>query len=205
MRLSYLTTFALSTLLANANIAEIVEGMPYVEVEADGETYKIERVQKEDSYLTNTFALTSRPSPPFFIEPFTVSDGVETFGELEVLDFISKKKGLFIDARLANWYAKSAIPSAVNIPFKLFLSETPEREKVLKDLGGEYTKNGEWDFTNAKTILLYCNGAWCGQSPTAINALIELGYPKSKMKYYRGGMQSWQLLGLTTIVPKEIK
>lgn len=205
MRSSYLAALALSTLMANANIVEIIEGMPYVNVKVDGKTHKIQRVQKEDSYLTNTFALTSRPSPPFFIEPFTVSEGVETFGELEVLDFISKKKGLFIDARLANWFAKSAIPSAVNIPFKLFLSETPEREKVLKDLGGEYTKNGEWDFTHAKTILLYCNGAWCGQSPTAINALIELGYPKSKMKYYRGGMQSWQLLGLTTIVPKETK
>ncbi|MDQ7047935.1 MAG: rhodanese-like domain-containing protein [Sulfurovum sp.] len=205
MRLSYLTTFALSTLLANANVAEITKGMPYVEVKADGKTYKIERVQKEDNYLTNTFSLTSRPSPPFFIEPFTVSDGIETYGELEVLDFISKKKGLFIDARLANWYAKSAIPSAVNIPFKIFLSETTERKKVLKDLGGAYTKKGEWNFANAKTILLYCNGAWCGQSPTAINALIELGYPKSKMKYYRGGMQSWQLLGLTIIVPKERK
>ena len=205
MKLSYLTTLALSTLIANANIVEIVEGMPYVEVEANGKTYKIQRVQKVDTYLTNTFALTSRPSPPFFIEPFSVSGGVETFGELEVLDFISKKKGLFIDARLENWYAKSAIPSAVNIPFKIFLSETSERTKVLKDLGGKTTKSGEWNFSNAKTLLLYCNGAWCGQSPTAINALIELGYPESKMKYYRGGMQSWQLLGLTTIVPKESK
>ena len=205
MRLSYLAALALSTLIVNANTAEIVEGTPYVEVEADGQTHKIQRVQEEDSYLTNTFALTSRPSPPFFIEPFTVSDGVETFGELEVLDFIEKKKGLFIDARLANWFAKSAIPTAVNIPFKLFLSESSEREKILKGLGGEYTKNGDWDFTHAKAILLYCNGAWCGQSPTAINALIDLGYPKSKMKYYRGGMQSWQLLGLTTIVPKETK
>jgi rhodanese-related sulfurtransferase len=202
MRLSYLTTLAVSTLIVNANIVEIVEGMPYVEVEANGKTYKIERVQKPDTYLTNTFALTSRPSPPFFIEPFSVTEGIETFGELEVLDFISKKKGIFIDARLANWFAKSAIPTAVNMPFKVFLSDTPEREKALKVLGAEYTKNGEWNFTSAKTILLYCNGAWCGQSPTAINALIELGYPKSKMKYYRGGMQSWQLLGLTTIVPE---
>lgn len=205
MRYTYLTALALSTLIANANVVEIVEGMPYVEVEANGKTYKIERVQEADTYLTNTFALTSRPSPPFFIEPFEVTNEVETYGELEVLDFISNKKGLFIDARLANWYAKSAIPSAVNIPFKLFLSETPEREKVLKDLGGETSKSGEWNFSNAKTLLLYCNGAWCGQSPTAINALIELGYPESKMKYYRGGMQSWQLLGLTTIVPKESK
>lgn len=201
MRLSYLTVLAISTLMANANIVEIVEGVPYVEVEADGKTYKIQREQNPGTYLTNTFALTSRPSPPFFIEPFTVSDGVETYGELEVLDFISKKRGLFIDARLANWFAKSAIPSAVNIPFKIFLSDTPERSKVLKELGGQ-KRNGSWSFDNVKTILLYCNGAWCGQSPTAINALIELGYPKSKMKYYRGGMQAWQLLGLTTIVPE---
>jgi len=205
MRNFYITTFLVSTLFANANVVEIVEGMPYVKVEANAKTYKIERTQDRDAYLTNTFALTSRPSPPFFIEPFSVNDEVETYGELEVLDFLAKKKGLFIDARLENWYAKSAIPTAVNIPFKLFLTESKEREQILKDLGGAYNKDGSWDFSSAKTILLYCNGAWCGQSPTAIKALMDIGYPAKKMKYYRGGMQSWQLLGLTTIVPKEIK
>ena len=204
MRSSFLSALIFSTVIASANVVEITEGVPFVEVEANGKTYKIERRQDIDAYLTNTFALTSRPSPPFFIEPFSVDDEVETYGELEVLDFISNKKGLFIDARLENWYAKSAIPTSVNIPFKLFLTDTPERDKILKDLGGE-KKDGDWNFENAKTMLLYCNGAWCGQSPTAINALIALGYPKSKMKYYRGGMQAWQLLGLTTIVPKETK
>jgi len=201
MRLSYLAALTLSTLMANANAVEITEGLPYVEVEANGQTYKIERVQNQDSYLTNTYALTSRPSPPFFVQPFDVTDKVETFGELEVLDFISKKKGIFIDARLPNWFYKSAIATAVNMPFKTFLSDTPEREAFLKALGVTYTKNGKRDFSTAKTILLYCNGAWCGQSPTAIHALRELGYPEEKMKYYRGGMQSWQLLGLSTIVP----
>ncbi len=205
MKLTFVASLVFSTVIVNANVVEIVKGMPYVEVEADGKTYTIERTQKKDSYLTNTFALTSRPSPPFFIEPFSVSKNVETYGELEVLDFIANKKGIFIDARLENWYEKSAIPSAVNIPFKHFLSDSDQQERVLKDLGGEYTKNGDWDFSKAETILLYCNGAWCGQSPTAINALIEIGYPESKMKYYRGGMQAWQLLGLTTIVPKEKK
>ncbi len=205
MRFIYMISLAVSTLILNANVVEIVKGLPYVEIEANGKTYKIERTQKADSYLTNTFALTSRPSPPFFIEPFSVSKGVETYGELEVLDFLSKKRGIFIDARLANWYERSAIPGAVNIPFKHFLSDADEQEQVLKDLGGAYDKSGEWDFSKAKTILLYCNGAWCGQSPTAINALMEVGYPENKMKYYRGGMQAWQLLGLTTIVPKETK
>ncbi len=205
MRVVYIVSLVVSTLILNANVVEIKKGLPYVEIEANGKTYKIERTQKSDSYLTNTFALTSRPSPPFFIEPFSVSKDVETYGELEVLDFLSKKKGIFIDARLASWFEKSAIPGAVNIPFKHFLSDAPEQEKVLKELGGAYDSNGEWDFSEAKTILLYCNGAWCGQSPTAINALMEVGYPKSKMKYYRGGMQAWQLLGLTTIVPEEAK
>lgn len=67
MRLSYLTVLAISTLIVNANVVEITEGMPYVEVEADGKTYKIQRVQEAGTYLTNTFALTSRPSPHFLL------------------------------------------------------------------------------------------------------------------------------------------
>jgi 3-mercaptopyruvate sulfurtransferase SseA len=209
MKLFSFTTFlsiALgSTLTLSANIVEITEGVPYINVTSHGKTYKIQRVQKPNTYLTNTFALTSRPSPPFFIEPFNVHKNVETYGELEVLDFISKHKGVFIDARLPNWFAKSAIPTAVNLPFKVFLSDSVERDKALKSLGAQKNSNNTWNFSKASTILLYCNGAWCGQSPTAINALMELGYPQAKMKYYRGGMQSWQLLGLTTIVPKEKK
>jgi len=205
MKLIFITFLLFSTLIANANVVEIVKGMSYVEVEADGKTYKIERTQEKNSYLTNTFALTSRPSPPFFIEPFSVSRGVETYGELEVLDFIAKQKGIFVDARLENWYAKSAIPGAVNIPFKLFLTESKKRDEILKDFGVKKMDDGKLYFFDAETILFYCNGAWCGQSPTAINALIEIGYPKEKMKYYRGGMQAWQLLGLTTIIPKEKK
>jgi len=198
--------FLLVSTLIYANKVEIVKGLPFVTVEIDGKMFKIERNQVKDSYLTNTFALTSRPSPPFFIEPFSVSEGIETYGELEVLDFISKKKGLFIDARLSNWYKRSAIPSALNIPFKHFLYESDEQIKVFKKLGGVLNKSqDEWNFKHVKMLLFYCNGAWCGQSPTAINALLENGYPKEKLKYYRGGMQSWQLLGLTTIVPKEKK
>lgn len=192
--------------MLQAVTVEITDGVPFVEVtDGSGKRYKIEREQRPGSYLTNTYALTSRPSPPFYIQPFEVTPEVETYGELELLDFIKEHKGVFIDARLPNWYYKSAIPTAINIPFKIFLSDTPEREAVLKSLGVEYDREGEYDFSNAKTLLFYCNGAWCGQSPTAINALLEIGYPARKMKYYRGGMQSWQLLGLTTIVPKKEK
>ena len=137
--------------LLHAEHVDIVKGMPYVDVEANGKTYRIEREQRPDSYLTNTYALTSRPSPPFFIQPFEAAEGVETYGELELLDFIKHKQGVFIDARLPNWYYKSAIPTAVNIPFKLFLNDTPEREEILKSLGVRYDKEGEYNFSDAKS------------------------------------------------------
>ena len=202
MKKIVLLVFTIVITIVNAEVVEITKGVPYVEVEANGKKYRIEREQKPNSYLTNTYALTSRPSPPFFVQPFYVAPDVETFGELEVLDFIKHKKGVFIDARLPNWYHKSAIPTAVNIPFTIFLSDSPKRDKVLKSFGVKIVADKKYDFSNAKALLLYCNGAWCGQSPTAIHALIDMGYPAKKLKYYRGGMQSWQLLGLTTIVPE---
>jgi rhodanese-related sulfurtransferase len=204
MKISYLIPALFASIVLNASGVEITKGVPFVKVDVNGKTYKIEREQRPNAYLTNTFALTSRPSPPFFIEPFHVSDKVETYGELEVLEFLEKKQGVFIDARLKNWYQKSAIPGAVNIPFKIFLTDSPKRDKILTDFGAK-KRGSAWDFSNAKTLLLYCNGAWCGQSPTAINALMDIGYPEEKMKYYRGGMQAWQLLGFTTIVPEETK
>ncbi len=186
-----------------ADSTNITPDMHSVEIFFEGKNHTIERTQEPDTYLTNTYSLTSRPSPPFSIEPFKVSEGVKTYGELEVLDFLKLKEGIFIDARLPSWYKKSYIPGAVNIPFKIFLSNSPERDKILKEFGGEKSTSSSWNFENAKTLLFYCNGAWCGQSPTAINALMKIGYPEKKMKYYRGGMQSWQLLGLTIITPKK--
>jgi rhodanese-related sulfurtransferase len=57
------------------------------------------------------------------------------------------------------------------------------------------------DFSHAKTLVMFCNGNWCGQSPAAIRKLLSLGYPAAKIKYFRGGMQSWHALGLTVVTP----
>jgi len=40
---------------------------------------------------------------------------------------------------------------------------------------------------------------WCGQSPSSIKTLLRFGYPAKKLKWYRGGMQDWEILGLTVI------
>ncbi len=58
---------------------------------------------------------------------------------------------------------------------------------------------GIFDFSDAKTLVLYCNGMWCGQSPASIKTLLSFGYPAHKIKWYRGGMQDWEVLGLTSV------
>jgi len=46
---------------------------------------------------------------------------------------------------------------------------------------------------------------WCEQSAHFMKGILKHHYPKSKLNYYRSGFQGWKLLGLTTIVHKEIK
>ena len=132
-------------------------------------------------------------------------EGIETYGELEVIDFIQRaqmdKNLLLIDARMSPWYMKGTIPSAINISFKLFEPKHPEFETVLETAGVEVDE-GKYNFENAKTLLLFCNGIWCPQSTWAIENLLKIGYPKEKLLWYRGGIQSWKMLNLTTIVPK---
>jgi rhodanese-related sulfurtransferase len=137
------------------------------------------------------------------ISPMKIHKDIMTFGELEVLAYIKKmqndKMMLFIDSRKPNWYKRSTIPSAINIPYTYFTNPKYEKykEDALRYFGVKKTDTG-YDFTHARTILFFCNGIWCGQSPEMIHALLSLGYPATKMKWYRGGLQNWTSVGLTT-------
>ena len=140
------------------------------------------------------------------IAPMKFSDKVETYGEVEVLDFIEKAKNdktmMLVDSRTENWFFHETIPSAVNIPYiYLKQSQYPDEFEEYVEMLGVKKVNGKYDFKNAKTILMFCNGAWCGQSPESMKALTAIGYPEEKLKWYRGGMQSWLSLGLTTVKP----
>ena len=130
--------------------------------------------------------------------------GVVTIGELDLLDFLGKEvaqgSGLLIDARMPKFYNSETIPGSINIPFVLFTSSATD---ILPLLGALADASGQWNFSDAKELLLWCNGPWCGQSPRAIRGLLAAGYPAEKLYYYRGGMQMWQSLGLTTILPKD--
>ena len=58
---------------------------------------------------------------------------------------------------------------------------------------------GAWVCSNALSVFAFCNGPACGQSPLAIKAMVREGFPAEKIHYYRGGMQDWTVLGLTTV------
>jgi rhodanese-related sulfurtransferase len=136
------------------------------------------------------------------IQPMSLDKDIETIGELEVLEFIKTRDDTkaLIDARSSDWSDSGTIPTAIHIAhFDLEYDPILEDDykNVMKKLGIEY-KDGKHNFKDAKEIVVFCNGAWCPQSGWFIKNLTSIGYPKEKIKWYRGGLTSWRSLGLTT-------
>jgi len=171
----------------------------------NGERITIARIQDQQNRLDTEFTKTSRPCPPFCIHEMRAAPGVETVGELEVMDFletaVARGSGLLVDSRVPAWFEKGTIPGSVNVPFSTLEPSNPYRDDILRALGA-VERGGRLDFTGAMELLLFCNGPWCDQSPRAIRNLIDAGYPPEKLRYYRGGMQLWLLLGLTVLEPQ---
>jgi len=152
------------------------------------------------------------------LQPMDLGKGIKTVGELEILVHIKKsqtdpKDYILIDARTPRWFEQMTIPTSINLPFNEidyeedkdeddFDSEDEYEEyveaykKVFKLLNITQTKSG-LDFSKAKSVVLFCNGSWCSQSPKAIFKLINMGYPIEKLCWYRGGLQDWLIYDFT--------
>lgn len=211
---------------------KLTDYLAYLEVDHNGEQVRIQRVQDTNNVLQDGFAKTSRKCPPFCIQPMKVAPGVSTVGEAEIFRFMEREladgNGMIVDARTPSWYQKGTIPGSVNIPFTEFVGDadaaetvsaleklggvqrgdvswvTRSFEKLVATLGlfGSGQKTDSWDFSDARQVVFWCNGPWCGQSPRAISGLLSHGYPPEKVYYYRGGMQMWKVLGLTVVMPE---
>ncbi len=185
----------------------ITAEMESVEVLHQGKPVTVSRIQDRKNLVNPRYAYTSRKCPPFCVQPWLAAPGVETVGELEMLDFLARiRQGdhsmLVVDTRTAQWPKRGMIPGAVNIPWTLLDTKVTDPETVGTILAGHFgarSSAGKWDFSDAKTLALYCNGMWCSQSTNAVKLLLHYGYPAQKLKWYRGGMQNWENLGLTTI------
>ena len=180
-----------------------------IDVTHNGAATRIERNQDQKNTINKAFQMTSRKCPPFCVRPIVTAKGVKTVAELEVIKFMKKRAMgdesiLIVDARKPSWYKKGTLPDSVNVPFdkinKKKGADDVSIADALETFGATEGDKG-WNFDNAKTLVLFCNGPWCGQSPLAISGLLGEGYPASKLKWYRGGMQDWEILGLTTVKP----
>jgi len=233
MKILYHLILSSSFLLSSPICAEegevgITPDLMSITVKHKGKDIKIERNQDVGATVDIDFAMTSRPCPPFCIQPSSIAKGVETIAELEILDYLQKMNAgdssvLVIDSRTKEWIAKGAIPGAKNIPWRLLniKNEATSTESIVKIMSDEFgvklkqgkdvfdvdeamaagTTKDVFDYSAAKTLVMYCNGMWCGQSPNNILGLLRFGYPAEKIKWYRGGMQNWSNMGFTTIKP----
>ncbi len=177
-----------------ADPVNIRPDLPSVTVETTSGPAVIARNPDPDARLEGEWSRTSRPCPPFCVQPMTPAEGVRTIGELELLELLADPHAVVIDSRTPDWYAGGSIPGAVNMPW----TRMAER---LDELGCELDFEGFACGEDVPRIALFCNGPWCGQSPTAIRRIIAAGYPAGKISYYRGGMQVWRMLGLTVTEP----
>lgn len=114
------------------------------------------------------------------LQSMQAAEGVRTVGELEVIEQIENGLPL-VDGRTEDFYREGSLPGAKNIPY----TEAGERVAELDP---------------AQTTIFFCNGPQCPQSPRAIRAVLETGYPAEKILYYRGGMHDWLTLGLPASV-----
>jgi rhodanese-related sulfurtransferase len=200
-----------SLLAADKTAVKITPDMASVDVMHDGKKATIMRNQDQKNTVKPAFAKTSRKCPPFCIQPAILAPGVETIAELEVLGYLSKmnagdKSILVIDSRTPDWAKKGTIPGAVNIPWTTLNpakgADPISIGEILVDQFGVKEIEGLWDYSGARTLVMFCNGMWCGQSPNNIKNLLKFGYPADKIKWYRGGMQDWEILGLSTVPGK---
>jgi rhodanese-related sulfurtransferase len=195
---------------------KIAADLTSVDVMHNGQKVSISRGHDLHATIPEAFQKTDRGCPPFCVQPMRLAPGVETVGEIEVLGYL-KRTGegdasvLVVDSRTPDWVMRGTIPGSVNIPWTKISADTAGTfatpaeaatiDQILSEQFGAVKGASGWDFSKAKTLVLFCNGIWCPQSSINITTLLKLGYPKDKIKWYRGGMQDWFSVGLTTVKP----
>ena len=199
--------FASNSVLASEEKAPkkvvISPGVFSIDVMHDGEKVTIKRNQNRKNTISKYYQPTHRgkvqPMAPF------APHAVETIGALEMISYLQLHEEkpdslIIIDSRTKDWVKRGTIPGTVNIPFTEF-KEDDRAVELMEDEFDVLSVGSALNFENAKTLVMYCNGIWCGQSPTAIKKLLSFGYPAANIKYFRGGMQNWESLGLTVVKP----
>lgn len=115
----------------------------------------------------------------------------------ELRNILAERSATVFDARPSREYAISHIPGAVNVsakpgvPMSLYVSDVAEIGRVLKG-------------NKAASVVLYCNGPFCGKSKRLAAELLESGY--ASVRRYQLGAPVWRALGgLMQIEPEGVR
>ena len=92
----------------------ITARQPWLDVMHEGRLVRIQRDPDNFNQIDPDFAMTSRPCPPYCVQPMQLAPGVETLGELELMDYLRRVTMrddgvLVIDSREPDWLARSGI------------------------------------------------------------------------------------------------
>lgn len=209
--------------------APLKPDVPYVFVVHNGRSIKIQRnIEKSFRAgldIRGELMQSSDACPPFCIQPIYLDVPVDTVGETEIVDFmltaLREGRGTLVDVRSPKSYNTSTIPGSVSLfiqdlkkakdndemgrifeRFGAKRRETPNwLVQQLEGYGliGNGLRTADWDFSEAKELVVWSTGATEPSSARVVRMLLEAGYPASKLKWYRGGMASWQYWGFTTV------
>ncbi len=115
----------------------------------------------------------------------------------ELRKILAGRQSLVLDVRPLMEYAVSHIPGALNVsakpgvPLSLYVSDVKEIERLV---GGD----------KAKSLVLYCNGPYCGKSKRLSEELMGAGF--TSVRRYQLGIPVWRALGgLTQIEIEGVK
>lgn len=166
-----------------------------------GQEIAITQAQRPDAIAPARYFAPDEACAPLCIAPDVAAPGVATVSERAVIDFMAQNvatgDGLLIDSRLPADRALGFLPTSVSVPFSLVNDDNPYLPEILVAMGAR-SFEGALNFSDAMTLMVYDAGPASVDANQFIAAIIAAGYPASKIQYYRGGMQVWSTLGLTT-------
>lgn len=212
-----------------SRIAPLKPDVPYVFVVHNGRSIRVERNINDSfivrSTIRSVLSHQSDTCPPFCLTPINLELPVDTFGEAEMIDFmlneLREDTGTLVDIRNPRDYDLATIPGSVSHFIQKIQKGVGDEEfdAMLESFGAKRhdgidfitqvkgwiglqdtsMMTSVWDFSDARTLVIWTNSSLEKSPAIAIEKLLEAGYPAGKLKWYRGGMAAWQFWGFNTV------
>ena len=86
----FVSALTINATTASAKPVGITPTLSSITVMHKGKSTEITRNQDNNNTVNPAFAKTSRACPPFCIQPMSLGKGIQTIGELEVINYADK-------------------------------------------------------------------------------------------------------------------